>query len=189
MAYPPSGHHGGYGAPPSAYGGAPAGYPPPPAYGGAPPHHPAPYGAPSSYGAPSPYGGGGAPYGGAPSYHQPSYQPSYQAPYGAPGGHMAPPIATVSIAPAVMLTTPYVRPTFHYGNAYNRMQPFFIPAMVPPHIAHKMMRASQIFRANDRDCNGVMDKKEFKKCCKHNGFCIFLYISYPPSFYLPLRLK
>jgi len=65
---------------------------------------------------------------------------------------------------------PYMSRNHSYPAAYSPQQPFVLPVGLPPHLANKMMQASDAFRQFDTNCSGSLSKKEFKRALKHLGF-------------------
>lgn len=110
---------------------------------------PYPYGAPVYY-SPS------APVPGYPSAPPPLYAPSAPVPggWGAP-----PPPMHVAYRPP---PSAYYRMAVGWQDAYDRRKPFMVPYGMPPDVAHRMYRASEAFRASDRDFSGNLDPAEFK---------------------------
>jgi len=47
---------------------------------------------------------------------------------------------------------------YNYGCAYNAHQAYAVPIGVPPHIAQKMMTASNAFRYFDKDHTGTLNQ-------------------------------
>lgn len=59
---------------------------------------------------------------------------------------------------------------YQYSTMYNRYQPFMIPLGIPPHLAQKMMNASNIFRMHDRDFSGSLDYNEWLTAMAQLGY-------------------
>lgn len=79
----------------------------------------------------------------------------YGAPYPPPGGY-APAPGAYHPPPST-----YQRMAINWADAYDRRRPFVVPYGVPPDVAYRMQRASDAFRAADRDFSGNLDLREF----------------------------
>jgi len=65
----------------------------------------------------------------------------------------------------------YVRPTVQWTNySYGANVPFQPPMGIPQNAAPLFYQASQIFRAYDKDWNGQLTHKEFRKAMRHCGY-------------------
>lgn len=114
----------------------------------------------------------------APVQYAPQYPPVAQYPpvqMAAPV--YAPPVQSYGI-PAygaasvsyVMIPQTYMRPTYSYAGAYSPYAQFVLPMGLPPHLAHKMMQASQVFRMFDTNHSGSLSKKEWKRAMWSMGY-------------------
>eukprot|EP01117_Protostelium_nocturnum_P016769 TRINITY_DN670_c0_g1_i2.p1 TRINITY_DN670_c0_g1~~TRINITY_DN670_c0_g1_i2.p1 ORF type:complete len:221 (-),score=77.16 TRINITY_DN670_c0_g1_i2:265-927(-) len=130
-----------------------------PAVGFAPP--------PTSYAPPAVYSTGVAYGQPAPGYGVPPSPAVYTpAPgYGVPGG-----AAVTTTTTYASIPQSYTRVSYSYQSPYSRQYPFVIPYGIAPHIAQRMMQASQIFRNFDSNYNGALSKKEWKRAMYALGY-------------------
>jgi hypothetical protein len=70
----------------------------------------------------------------------------------------------------VTIPTSYTRVTYTYTTPYSRMAPFVPPVGLDFAMQQKMLRASEIFRMFDKNCNGLLSFKEWEKAMKHLGY-------------------
>eukprot|EP01111_Echinosteliopsis_oligospora_P001051 TRINITY_DN1137_c0_g1_i3.p1 TRINITY_DN1137_c0_g1~~TRINITY_DN1137_c0_g1_i3.p1 ORF type:complete len:355 (-),score=91.57 TRINITY_DN1137_c0_g1_i3:34-1098(-) len=125
-------------------------------------------GYPGAYPPPQP---GYPPVGGAYPPPQPGAYPGAAGAYGARPGYTPYPQPTGGMALPVM-SQPWVRPAYQYPSAYVPGSAFLMPIGLPPHLVNKMMFASQVFRMEDRNWSGSLNKKEWKRALKHLGYAV-----------------
>lgn len=90
-----------------------------------------------------------------------AYYPPGAYPYGT---------TTTTTTTYVTIPTTYVPATFTYATIYDPWQPFALPIGLPPHLAEKMLRASQIFRTFDLNHSGSLDYFEWRNAMNALGY-------------------
>jgi len=75
----------------------------------------------------------------------------------------------------VMHPQSYTRTQYTYNTAYSANQAYTVPVGIPPHIAQKMMTASNAFRYFDKDHTGTLNQNEWAQCMSYLG------INIPPT--------